>query len=57
VELFDHLGRIVHTKQDVDQQCETDQGCRKSIKVLGYYLNFKTFLTDEEFKRRFEKLL
>ena len=57
VELFDNLGRIVHTQQDVNQQCETDHGCRKSIKVLGQYLNFKTFLTDEEFKSRFEKVL
>lgn len=58
VELFDVDNFIVHNKPGKNQKCaSTNKGCLKSIKVGDYYLHFKTFLPDDEFRNRFEKLL
>jgi len=63
VELLDVNNRIVvkwlvSKRPSKSQKCgNTNKGCLKIIKVGNYYLYFKTFLTDDEFRKRFEKLL
>jgi hypothetical protein len=57
-EFFDIDNFIVHKKPGKNQKCgSTNKGCLKIIKVGEYYLRCKTFLPDDEFRRRFGKLL
>jgi hypothetical protein len=58
VEFFDIDNFIVHKKLGKNQRCRnTNKGCLKSIQVGKYYLRFKTFMPDNEYRKRFEKLL
>jgi hypothetical protein len=57
VELFDRLNKLVHDVPVQNQSCPDNSGCWKSINVGPYYLNFVTFLPDDEYDRRFGKLL
>jgi len=58
VELFDVDNFIIHRWPGKNQKCgSTNMGCLKSVKVGNNYLHFKTFLPEDEFRRRFGKLL
>jgi len=53
IELFDAADHIVWNNPGRHEHCANDAGCWKSLSAGGVWLNFVTFLGDEEFQRRF----
>ena len=53
IEMWDAANRLVHDKKGRSRSCKGDEGCWKAVDVAGRTLKFVTFLSDEEFARRF----